>query len=108
MNIDLKAFTPDFYRKLGGDPEAVKETIALAYKRCHVEITTLVIPGENEDDIPKLAAWLASISPDIPLHLSRLSPRHKYVDRQPTPRKTVRVLAEAAGQYLRHIFVGNM
>ncbi len=76
VNIDLKGFTPSWYRKLGGDLETVKHSIALAAERCHVKVTTLLIPGENdsEEEIRELARWLSSISSGIPLHLSRFFP----------------------------------
>jgi len=110
MNIDLKGFTPGFYKKLGGNLEAVKQAIALALERCHVEITTLVIPGENdsEEEIAALAKWVASLDPEIPLHLTRFFPRHRYADRAATPRESIRRLGEIAGGYLKNIFRGNM
>jgi pyruvate formate lyase activating enzyme len=108
MNIDLKGFTEDFYRKLGGGLAAVRETIELARRRCHVEITALVIPGENEDDIIELASYLASLSPDIPLHLSRFFPRYRYADRQQAPRETMYRLGEAAKKHLKYVYLGNL
>lgn len=48
MNIDLKGFTEDDYRKLGGDLETVKDFIKRAAQGCHVELTTLIVPGEND------------------------------------------------------------
>jgi len=108
MNIDLKGFTDGFYRSVGGTLEPVKETIEEAYKRCHVEVTTLVIPGENEDDIEPIAKWLSDIAPDIPLHLSRFFPRYRYSDREPTPRETILELRETAKKYLKNVFAGNM
>jgi len=108
MNIDCKGFTDGFYKKLGGGLDAVRETIALAYRHCHVEITTLVIPGENEGDIEGLAAWLASLDTGIPLHLSRFFPRHQYADRAPTPPETIYRLVEIARKHLRHVFAGNL
>ena len=108
MNIDLKGFTEDFYRNLRGGLEPVKETITAAYKRCHIEVTTLVIPGENEDHIEELAVWLASVGSDIPLHLTRFFPRHQYVGRDPTPKETVYRLRDTAAKYLSHVFMGNM
>lgn len=108
MNIDLKAFSESFYSKLGGGLETVRNTIALSQEHCHAEVTTLVIPGENEGDIEELARWLASVSPDIPLHLSRFFPRYKYGDRTPTPRDTIYQLAETAKRYLNNVFCGNM
>ena len=108
-NIDLKGFTPEWYRRLDGDLETVKRTISLAAKQCHVEVTTLLIPGENDsaEEIRELAQWLASISPEIPLHLSRFFPRYQMTDRPPTPVEQVYRLAEAAQEYLSHVYTGN-
>ena len=108
-NIDLKGFTPAWYRRLGGDLETVKRSIALAAERCHVEVTTLLIPGENdsEEEIRELARWLASVSPEIPLHLSRFFPRYRMLDSPPTPVEQVYRLAEAARRYLSHVYTGN-
>ena len=108
-NIDLKGFTPAWYRRLGGDLETVKRSIALAAERCHVEVTTLLIPRENdsEEEIRELARWLASISPEIPLHLSRFFPQYQMVDRLPTPVEQVYRLSEAAQEYLSHVYTGN-
>ena len=109
VNIDLKGFTPSWYRKLGGDLETVKHSIALAAERCHVEVTTLLIPGENdsEEEIRELARWLASINSEIPLHLSRFFPRYRMLDSPPTPVEQVYRLAEAAQEYLSHVYTGN-
>ena len=108
-NIDLKGFTPSWYRRLGGDLETVKRSIVLAAERCHVDVTTLLIPGENdsEEEIRELARWLASISPEIPLHLSRFFPQYQMVDRLPTPVEQVYRLSEAAQEYLSHVYTGN-
>jgi pyruvate formate lyase activating enzyme len=108
MNIDLKGFTEGFYKKLGGTLEPVKETISRACGRCHVEVTTLIIPGENEADVVPIAKWLASLSPEIPLHLSRFFPRHKYGDRQAASRECVLEACEKAGEYLRYVYAGNI
>ena len=108
-NIDLKGFTPSWYRRLGGDLETVKRSIVLAAERCHVEVTTLLIPGENdsEEEIRELARWLASISSEIPLHLSRFFPRYRMLDRPPTPVEQVSRLAETARRYLSYVYTGN-
>ena len=108
MNIDLKGLSKVFYRKLGGNPETVKETIVLAHRHCHVEVTTLIIPDENEDDVAGLAQWLSSIDPAIPLHLSRFFPRYLYSDRYPTPGETVYRLRDTARKFLKNVFIGNM
>lgn len=108
-NIDLKGFTSEWYRRLGGDLDTVKRSIALAAEQCHVEVTTLLVPGENDsvDEIRALAQWLASVSPDIPLHLSRFFPQYQMQDRPPTPVERVYQLAEEAGNWLAYVYTGN-
>jgi pyruvate formate lyase activating enzyme len=108
MNIDLKCFSEDFYHRLGGGLEAVKKTIVKAAKHCHVEVAALIIPDENEEDIEKMAGWLATVSPEIPLHINRFYPQYKYAGREPTPRETVLRLADIARKRLRHVYTGNM
>lgn len=109
MNIDLKGFTEDFYKMVGGDLKMVKRTIQLAAESCHVEVTTLVIPAENdsEEEMNALSKWLASVNPEIPLHVSRFFPCWKMTDRNPTPVETVYRLAEVARENLRYVYVGN-
>ena len=108
MNIDLKGFTKGFYDRVGGSLEAVLETIESSCRSCHVEITTLVLPGENEDDIEEISKWLAAIDTNIPLHLSRFFPRYRYADREPTSRETVVRLCDIAKKHLKNVFAGNM
>ena len=76
VNIDLKGFTERWYCALGGDLESVKRSISLAAGRCHLEVTTLIVPGENdtEEEIRALSRWLSSVDSHIPLHISRFSP----------------------------------
>lgn len=109
MNIDLKAFTQEFYHRIGGDLETVKQTITLAAARLHVEVTTLIIPGENDSDaeMEELSAWLGSVNPGIPLHISRFFPHYKMDDRAPTPVETIYRLTQAAGKHLRYVYSGN-
>ena len=108
-NIDLKGFTPEWYQRLGGDLETVKRAISLAAEWCHVEVTTLLIPGENdsEEEIRSLAQWSAAINPEIPLHLSRFFPRYRMTDKPPTPVERVYLLADVARKYLRYVYTGN-
>lgn len=111
MNIDLKAFDPLFYKKVvRGGLNEVKATIAAAARQCHVEVTTLIIPemNDSEDKTVKMAEWLAGISQEIPLHLSRFFPRYQMANKQPTPRETLITLAQAAQRYLRHVYIGNL
>ncbi len=108
-NIDLKGFTSAWYRHLGGDLDAVRRSITLAAEQCHVEVTTLLVPGENDsvEEIRALAKWLASVRPDIPLHLSRFFPRYQMRDHLPTPVEQVYRLAEEARAWLTHVYTGN-
>jgi pyruvate formate lyase activating enzyme len=109
INVDVKAFTNTFYERMGGDLETVKRNVALCAENCHVEVTTLIIPGENDgdDETAALSGWLVSISRDIPLHLTRFFPRYKMKDRSPTPTETLRRLAKIASRELAHVYVGN-
>lgn len=109
MNIDLKAFNADFYSWIGGDFETVKNTIEISAQNRHVEVTTLIIPDKN-DSIEEMAAeaeWLASISPEIPLHISRFFPRYKVTDKSPTPVETIYNLVNVAKKYLHNVYAGN-
>ena len=108
-NIDLKGFTPEGYGRLGGDLKTVKRSISLASERCHVEVTTLLIPGENdsEEEIGSLARWLASVDQNIPLHLSPFFPRYQMMDKLPTPVEQVCRLADVAKEYLSFVYTGN-
>ena len=109
MNIDLKGFTESYYKKLGGDLETVKAFIEKAVKVCHVELTTLVVPGENDSvsEMQNLAKWTASLSCEIPLHVTRFFPRWKMQDREVADVRKVYRLAEEAGKYLNYVYTGN-
>ncbi len=109
MNIDLKGFTGEYYRKLSGNLEVVKRTIEIAAKECHIEVTTLIVPGENDSDeeMEALAGWLASVDPEIPYHVSRFFPHYHMPDKPPTPVKTVYHLAEIARKHLKYVYTGN-
>lgn len=109
MNIDLKGFTQEYYRKLGGDLETVKAFIARAVRDCHVELTTLIVPGENDrtEEMMEEAKWIASLGREIPLHVTRFFPRYRMTDREATDVGRVYELAETAERYLDHVFVGN-
>ena len=110
MNIDVKGFTEKYYRNIcGGSLEHVKRTVEAAAAECHIEITTLVIPGHNdsEGEIQELSKWLSSINPSIPLHLSRYFPRYRMKE-QPTPAGILISLKKAAECYLEYVYIGNM
>ncbi|MCR5310652.1 MAG: AmmeMemoRadiSam system radical SAM enzyme [Lachnospiraceae bacterium] len=115
MNIDLKGFSREYYNGfLGGSLEMTLEFIKAAVTLCHVELTTLVVPGENDSatKMRELSSWIADlkdsrgsvIGPDIPLHLLRYYPRFKLADREPTSFDTIKKLAETAEEKLRYVY----
>jgi pyruvate formate lyase activating enzyme len=113
-NIDLKAFTEDFYRKVTlSHLDPVLDTLRwLAKSPTWVEVTTLLIPGLNDGDaeVRALAEWIgANMGPDTPLHFTAFHPDFKLLDRPPTPPRTLlraRALAREVG--LRHVYTGNV
>lgn len=112
MNIDLKGFRVAYYQKLGGDLATVKNFIARAACKdanCHVELTTLIVPGENdsEEEMEQEAQWIAAINPDIPLHVTRFFPRYKMTDRAATDVRKIYQLRTVAGKYLKWVYAGN-
>ena len=108
-NIVLKGFASKWHQRLGGDLETVKCSISLAAEWCHVEVTTLLIPGENdsEEEIRSPAQWLASVDSKLSLHLSRFFPRYRMTDKPPTPVGQVYRLADVAKKYLKYVYTGN-
>lgn len=110
-NIDLKGFSQEVYDVLGGNFAAVKRTIetVVSCPNCHLEITTLVVPGLNDDDaaIDASARWIASLDPSIPFHLTRFFPCHRMRDRLPTPASTLRHLASVARRHLEDVLTGS-
>ena len=118
MNIDLKGFTDRYYREvLKGDRGMTMDFIREAVRRCHVELTTLIVPGENdtEEEILQLSEWIAGLQDvfggksgrEIPLHLSRFFPRYRMTDRPPTDVGKVYELVRAARRHLRYVHPGN-
>ena len=118
MNIDLKGFTDRYYREvLGGDRQMVMAFIREAVKRCHVELTTLVVPGENdsEEEMLRLSEWVAGLQDvsggrqgrEIPLHISRFFSRHRMAGKRPTDVRKVYSLVKAAEKNLLYVYPGN-
>jgi len=114
MNIDLKGFTDEFYSKLlEGNRKQVMEFIEEAVKHCHVELTTLIIPGENdsEEEMREMSAWIHGLETErgnsIPLHISRFFPRFKMTDRDATDISKIYRLAEIARENLNIVYTGN-
>ena len=118
MNIDLKGFTDHYYSDvLGGDRQMVMDFIERAVKGCHVELTTLIVPGENdnEEEIRDMTGWIAGlknaegekVGAEIPLHVSRFFPRFRMTDRDATEVKKVYRLADTARERLKYVYTGN-
>ena len=114
MNVDLKGFTDRYYKNvLGGDRGQVMRFIEEAVKTCHVELTTLIVPGENdsEEEMRALSSWVGGLRlPDgesVPLHVSRFFPRFRLQDRPPTDVRTVYRLADVARETLPYVYTGN-
>lgn len=109
MNIDLKGFTEGYYRMIGGDLETVKRFIRHAVRGCHVELTILIVPGQNDSagEMGRLARWVAGIDRKIPLHVTRFFPSFRMEDGSPTDVQTVYRLADEASKYLDYVYTGN-
>ena len=115
VNVDLKAFTESFYKSLcSAELEAVKETLIYIKHETDVwlEITTLLIPGENdsEAEIEALTQWvMQSLGPDVPLHFSAFHPNYKMTDKPNTPAETlIRAWRIARKNGVRYAYTGNI
>ncbi|MEO0019050.1 MAG: AmmeMemoRadiSam system radical SAM enzyme [candidate division WOR-3 bacterium] len=110
MNIDLKSIREGFYRDyVKGDLGAVLETIKTAKGRCHIELTTLLIPGRNDSDeeLEELTDFVSQLGKDTVLHFSRFFPRHK-AEEPMTPLATLERAAEIAKRKLYYVYLGNV
>ncbi len=110
MNVDLKSMSDEFYRRIcGGTLEPVKRTIEYAASRCLVEVTNLIITGENdtEKDIRELVDFVAGIDENIPLHFSRYYPTYKMTN-PPTPVATLEMAYRIAKEKLHNVYLGNI
>jgi pyruvate formate lyase activating enzyme len=114
-NVDLKAFTDDFYFKLTGSHlQPVLDTLVYLKHETSVwfEITTLLIPGHNDSDaeITAMSQWIMKeLGPDVPLHFSAFHPDHKMPDVPATPPSTlVRARDIAMKEGLQYVYTGNV
>jgi pyruvate formate lyase activating enzyme len=110
VNVDLKTWDAETYSKvLGGERKAVLRFIELAAAACHVELTTLVVPGisEGREDMAHISRFIAALDPDIPLHLSAYRPAWKY-EAPPTRPDLLEGLARIAQSHIRNVYVGNL
>jgi len=111
-NVDLKSFSDDFYRtRVDARLKPVLDSIRrLWHMGVWVEVTTLLIPGLNDDgeELRSLARFLASISPDIPWHVSRFYPSYRLLDVGPTPLASIeKALRIGRDEGLRYVYGGN-
>ena len=118
MNIDLKGFSDEYYRDdLRGSRQMVMEFIEQAVKICHVELTTLIVPGKNdsEEEMREMVEWVSSLSDgygnicgeNIPYHVSRFFPRFHMTDRDATDVRLIYRLADIAREKLKYVYTGN-
>ncbi len=112
FNIDLKAFTEEFYQKqTKGKLEPVLQTLKIiAASHAHLEITNLIIPGLNDDEkrFEEMTKWIAdSLGNEVPLHLSRYFPQHK-LNLPTTPVEKLEALYDIAKKHLKHVYLGNV
>ena len=114
-NVDLKGFTESFYRKLcTGHLQPVLDTLVYLKHETDVwlEITTLLIPGENDSpqEIRELSRWVKDeLGPDVPLHFTAFHPDFKMLDRSATPSETLRRSREIAREAgIHHVYTGNV
>lgn len=114
-NIDVKAFSDDFYRKICGVPSIrpVLETCEWMVEHMkHLEVTYLVVPRENDspEEIRKFCKWVVEkLGPEVPTHFSRFYPHYKLTDREPTPVKTLeRAVGIAKEEGIHYVYIGNV
>jgi pyruvate formate lyase activating enzyme len=114
-NVDLKAFTEEFYFKLtGAHLQPVLDTLKYLVHEtdCWTEITTLLIPGKNDadDELRRMSAWIATeLGPQVPLHFTAFHPDYKLDDVPATPAATLmRARRIAHEEGLRHVYTGNV
>ena len=118
MNVDLKTFSEKTYSEvLKGDLKTTKAFIGRAVKSCHVELTTLIVPGMNdsEEEMRELSCWISGlkdssgnvIGSKVPLHISRFFPRYRMSDMRATDVSLIYRLAEIASEKLEYVYTGN-
>ena len=111
LNIDLKG-SEAFYKEMcGGNRRTVLRSIEAAYAAgCHVEVTNLLVTGwnDNQSAVKEIAGAIASISDEIPLHLSRFFPRHNMQGVLPTDSEFVHDAVKIAGAHLKYVYPGNV
>ncbi|MFC1566470.1 AmmeMemoRadiSam system radical SAM enzyme [bacterium] len=111
VNIDLKGFSPDYYKKIcKGELDIVKDTIQILFdKNIHIELTNLLITDLNDDLalFEQMVDWIASLSDEIPFHISRCFPAYKCT-KPATDANTLLKTFEIACKKLKYVYLGNM
>ncbi|WP_407313429.1 AmmeMemoRadiSam system radical SAM enzyme [Desulfosporosinus sp. SB140] len=110
VNIDIKGFSEEFYQNYcGGKLSWVLDNVERIAGRVHLEITTLVIPGANDDpeEFTELSRWLHNLNIPLAWHLSRYHPAYR-LSVPPTERKTLDRLGEIAKEWLPYVYLGNV
>jgi pyruvate formate lyase activating enzyme len=114
-NIDLKGFSEDFYHRVcGGRLADVLDTLVWVHRETQtwLEITTLLIPGENDSDeeIERMSAWVAAnLGPQVPWHFTAFHPDYRLLDRPATPLATLRRARDIARRHgMRYVYTGNV
>lgn len=111
MNIDLKGFSDDIYRQLGGRLAPVKNTIkTVAKSNCHLEVTNLIVTNLNDDLelFEEMVDWLAETAgQEVPFHISRYFPTYKY-EQPPTDIRLMEKAAQIASSKLKNVYLGNV
>ena len=110
LNVDVKAYTDHFYKKLcRGTLSPVLRAVELAKSQAWVEITTLLIPGQNDspEEIEALVDWVASLGEETPLHFSRYFPRFDLTI-PATPLESLERALTIARKKLRYVYIGNV
>lgn len=113
INIDIKAFTDDFYTKVcKARLQPVLDNVQLMHELgVWVEVTTLIIPGLNDsnEELREIAKFIHSVSPTIPWHVTAFYPTYKMMDRDPTPVATLRKAREIGmAEGLHYVYEGNI
>ena len=110
MNIDVKTFDREAYKKLGGSLDVVMRNVRrLALGGVHVELTNLVVPGvsDSEERFTEMISWIAEVSAEIPLHISRYFPAYQY-RADPTDAGVIKRFRDIARSRLKYVFTGNI
>ncbi len=112
INIDLKGFSDDFYRELGGRLQPVLDTIAACVEAgIWVEVVTLIVPGRNDSsgELAAIASFLAQLSPDLPWHVTAYHPDYLYTEPGPTPPATLQRAVQIGREAgLHYVYAGNL